>query len=204
MEWAKGMAGGEEIREQQWGQIHAAFGHGKDLGFYLSVGVQHWTQFLTLLMGGEKSLGCLWSMVGGIIHSSTKWKWFLNYLFFTIFLTTVSFLGIETRWRECLLLYLLFLCLSPFVVKSVMCLSESPDMNATGLLFWCCRCLSSGGLPSGLSPIRVSWCLVWGNTLGMLFLKKGCNPVSEEMPSTQLEINKSLLSLQLFVQRVKW
>lgn len=147
MEWANGRAGGE-IREQQWGQIHAAFGHGKDLGFYLSVGVQHWTQFLTLLMGAGKSLGCLWSMVGGIIHSSTKWKWYLNYLFFTIFLTTVSFLDVETRWRECLLLYHLFLCLSPFVVKSVMCLSE--------VLTWMPQVCCSGvadAYPQGVCPL---------------------------------------------------
>lgn len=38
MEWAKGRAGGDEIIEQQWGHVDAAFSHGKDLGFYLSVG----------------------------------------------------------------------------------------------------------------------------------------------------------------------
>ena len=65
----------------------------------------------------------------------------------------------------------------PFCIQSVMCLSESPNMNDTGLLFWCCWCQSSGGLASCLSPIWVSWCLVWANTLGTLFLKKWWNPV---------------------------
>ena len=79
---------------------------------------------------------------------------------------------IERRWRQRWLLQPLLLWLIPAVCERVLCVSERPDLNATGLLLQCRRCLSSGACPRVSAQLEfpgacfeeMFWvCCFWGN-----------------------------------------
>ena len=60
VQWAKGRAGHDGIRESNGTRITLAFSHSKDFGLYLNLRAHHSTQFLTLLTEARRGLGCLW------------------------------------------------------------------------------------------------------------------------------------------------